>query len=449
MLERQRQYLDRQVPRYTSYPTAPHFNDRVDGATYESWLYQTPTTASLSLYLHVPFCAEMCWYCGCHTKIARRYAPIADYATTLGDEIDLVASRLPARMEVVSVHWGGGTPTMLSERDFAALIARIGKGFALGSTTEIAVEVDPRTLTVDMARALGTAGVTRASLGVQDFNDEVQRAINRVQPFAVTAEAVENLRRNGVGRINFDLMYGLPRQDVDGVIRTVDRAVELAPDRIALFGYAHVPWMKRHQRLIDTAALADGPGRLAQLDAATRRLATHGYRRVGLDHFARAGDSMSEALADGRLKRNFQGYTVDPASVFLGFGASAIGSLAQGYVQNAVPIKTYRDAVADGRLPVAGGIAIDADDRLRREVIERLMCDSAVDLDESIRLHSVESSYFDAELETLQEFARDGLVHMDGRRIALTEAGRPFVRNVAAVFDRYLESGRGRHSRAV
>jgi len=449
MALRARAYLDQQVPRYTSYPTAPHFGPAVDGTVYAGWLRAVDPEARLSLYLHVPFCAQMCWYCGCHTKIVRRDAPVHAYAETLATEIALVAAALPDRMGVAAIHWGGGTPTMLSATDFAALMARLGSCFEIAGDTDVAVEIDPRTLDREKADALAQAGVTRASLGVQDFNPDVQRAINRVQPFETTAQAVADLRHAGVAAINFDLMYGLPGQTVADVMRSVDLAAELAPDRVALFGYAHVPWMKRHQQRIDETALPGGDERLAQLEAAAAQLARQGYRRVGLDHFARADDPMARALDDGELRRNFQGYTVDAAPVLLGFGASAIGSLEQGYVQNLIPLKGYAEAVAAGQLPVARGIAIDDEDRLRRDVVERLMCDSAIDLDAVCRAHGIATGHFDDELGALRPFERDGLVAISGHRIDLTDVGRPFVRNVCAVFDSYLETGAGRHSRAV
>jgi oxygen-independent coproporphyrinogen-3 oxidase len=442
-------YLERAVPRYTSYPTAPHFHAGIDADCYARWLAELEPGTTLSLYFHVPFCAQMCWYCGCHTKVVRHYDPVAVYAATLAAEIDLVATRLGRRHPVLSVHFGGGTPTMLSERDFTGLLDRVRRRFDLRPGAEIAVEIDPRTLTPAMARAMGRAGVTRASIGVQDFNAHVQRAINREQSFERTATAVRDLRANGIDKLNVDLMYGLPHQGEDDLLRTVDRSIELAPDRVALFGYAHVPWMKSHQRLIDESALPDGQARLGQAQAAARRLIAHGYRRVGLDHFARADDSMARALDAGRLKRNFQGYTVDPAEVLMGFGASAIGSLAQGYVQNAVPIKTYRDRVRSGRLPTAAGIALDAEDRLRREVIERLMCESAVDLDALLRAHGAAADHFDRETRALRTLERDGIVRLADRRVEVTEAGRPFVRTVCAAFDSYLARGEARHSRAV
>ncbi|HLB80180.1 MAG TPA: oxygen-independent coproporphyrinogen III oxidase [Dongiaceae bacterium] len=436
---------DAPVPRYTSYPTAPHFHAGVDAETYREWLGRLGDGDTLSLYLHVPFCAEMCWYCGCHTKVVRQYRPVGEYARLLEREVALVAAAIPARPAVRHVHWGGGTPNMLSAADFAEVMSAIAGHFHLAADAEVAVEIDPRTLTDDRAAAMAAAGVTRASLGVQDFNPDVQAAVNRVQPFELVRTVVQRLHAAGIHRINFDLMYGLPRQTVEHVARTVDLAAELAPDRLAVFGYAHVPWMKTHQRMIDEAALPGAAERLAQAEAAAARLVGHGYRRIGLDHYARPDDAMTRALDEGRLRRNFQGYTTDPSSALLGFGASAIGALVEGYVQNAVPLRAYGEAVRDGRLAVTRGVRATADDRLRGAVIERLMCDLAVDLTNL----GVEPDAFAAELSALAPMRRDGLVEIDGGRLRVTEPGRPLVRTVCAAFDRYLQTGKARHSRAV
>ena len=437
------------MPRYTSYPTAPHFHPGVTAETYLGWLGGLPSTARLSLYLHVPFCAQMCWYCGCHTKVVRRYQPVADYAGSLLKEAALVADALPPGPRVLQLHWGGGTPTMLSGDDFQRLTDSLRAAFRFDAEVEIAVEVDPRTLDAEKVRALAAAGVTRASLGVQDFTAAVQEAINRVQPYEVTARAVDLLRDAGIGGINFDLMYGLPRQWVADLLRSIDLAASLAPDRIALFGYAHVPWMKTHQRLIKDSELPDETARWAQAEAAAARLQALGYLRVGLDHFARPEDPLARAASEDRLRRNFQGYTDDPAEALIGLGASAIGSLPQGYVQNVVPIRDYQAAVAAGRPAVLRGRRLSADDRLRRAVIEDLMCRLKVDLAGLCAGFDADPADFAEEIAALDGMAADGLVEIEGSEIRVTEAGRPLVRSAAAVFDRYLKSGTARHSRAV
>ncbi len=440
---------DLRVPRYTSYPTAPHFHAGVNAETYARWLAELPPQAPLSLYLHIAFCAEMCWFCGCHTKITRQYAPVADYMDALWREVDLVGEALPARMAVRHVHFGGGSPTILTPEDFVRTIDHLRARFAVAEDAEIAVELDPRTADEAYVKAMAGAGVTRASIGVQDFNETVQKAINRIQPYEVVERVIAWLRAHGVSGINMDLIYGLPHQTVAGLIDTIDRAVAFEPHRISLFGYAHVPWMKKHQRLIPEEALPDIALRWQQYEAAHDRLVEQGYVAVGLDHFARADDEMALALNDKRLHRNFQGYTTDEAPVLLGFGASGIGSLPQGYVANETAIHAYKDTVRDGRLAVVRGVTLAEDDRLRRAVIERLMCDLAVDLDAVAARFGESGAVFEPDLEALEPLEEDGIVIRDGRRIRVTEDGRPLVRAVCAAFDRYLARGEARHSKAV
>jgi oxygen-independent coproporphyrinogen-3 oxidase len=442
-------YEARRAPRYTSYPTAPHFSAAVGPAEYESWLAALPASARLSLYLHVPFCRTMCWYCGCHTKIVARDEPVEAYMAALGREVELVADRLPARMGVRSVHWGGGTPTIASPAAFGATMALLRRRFAFGSDAEIAVEADPRRLPPETVAALGEAGVTRASLGVQTFDPAVQQAINRVQSFEQTQAAAQALRRAGVRSLNFDLLYGLPRQTVASCIDTAERALELGPDRFAVFGYAHVPWMKTHQRLIKEAELPGAAERIAQFEAIGERLVGAGYRRVGLDHFARPDDGLAEAERSGALRRNFQGYTTDPAEALLGFGASAIGSLPQGYVQNDARTIAWGRAVEAGKLPTLRGVAIDDEDRLRRAVIEQIMCRGRVDLAEAAASHGRSWPAFEAEMTALRELEADGVVRVDGASIELEPGAELLMRNVAAVFDAYLAASELRHSRAL
>jgi len=291
--------------------------------------------------------------------------------------------------------------------------------------------------------------VRRASLGVQDFDPAVQQAVNRVQPFALTQAVVDRLRAAGIADINLDLMYGLPCQSAAGLVRTVDKAVALEPRRLALFGYAHVPWMRPHQRLIDEARLPGPAERWRQFQAASARLEERGYVAVGLDHFARPGNALAGASKRGRLRRNFQGYTTDDAAVLIGFGVSAIGTLPQGYVQNAVPLGTYRDAISRGDLAVYRGIAVSPDDHLRRAIIERLMCDLEVDLAAVCAAHGNDPPRFDPELEALARMAEDGIVTISGHRIRVSEECRPLLRVVSAVFDRHLANGDGRYSRPV
>jgi oxygen-independent coproporphyrinogen-3 oxidase len=375
-------------------------------------------------------------------RVVNRYSSISAYLDLLRREVDLVSQAAVGRPKVRHLHFGGGSPDILGPDDVQSLVDHLRGHFAFADEVEFAVEIDPRAADRPTIDAWARAGATRASVGVQDFDPRVQEAINRRQSVDCTARAIDGLRAAGIGRINIDLIYGLPHQTVAGIQRTADQVIALAPDRIALFGYAHVPAMKSHQRLIDERALPDSAQRWAQFEAVAKRLQQAGYLWIGLDHFARPDDPLAVASSNGRLRRNFQGYTTDRCEALIGLGASAIGALPQGYVQNRVGFKDYAEALRGERLPIARGIALSADDRRRRAIIERLMCDRRVDL---AGFGSADPS----ELDRLADMAADGLVEIDGSRIAITDTGRPFMRAVCAVFDRYLVLAAGRYSRAV
>ncbi len=443
------QKYDLRLPRYTSYPTAPHFTPAVGAARYGEWLAGMDPTTPLSLYLHIAYCAEMCWFCGCHTKITQRYAPVADYLDALWAEIALVAQRLPRRMKARHVHFGGGSPTIMSPEDFLKTMDRLRGLFDLEDGAEVAVELDPRTADEDYVKAMAKAGVNRSSIGVQDFNPKVQEAINRIQPYEVSARVIGWLREQGISEINMDLVYGLPFQTAESVVETIEQAVGLRPKRIALFGYAHVPWMKKHQRLIPEDSLPDVPERWRQYEQATRKLAEMGYVQVGLDHFATPEDELALALKEGRLHRNFQGYTTDSAVALLGFGASGIGALPQGYVANEGGIDAYKRVIREGHLATTRGVGVSQDDLLRRAIIERLMCDMALDLDQVCARFGASAGDFASEMASLAPYAGDGVCVIEGNKVRMTEEGRPLVRAICAAFDRYLKAGEQRHSKAV
>lgn len=439
--------LDRRVPRYTSYPTAPHFTPVVGEEAYRGWLSRLSPVEPVSLYVHVPFCAVLCWYCGCNTRVVRASRPMDDYLDQLATEADLVGASLPGRLPVGHLHLGGGTPNQLNPAQLERLFLTLADVFAISEGAEVSVELDPRRLDAAQVETLASLGVTRASLGVQDFDPVVQRAVNRVQPFELVARAVDDLRNAGIEAINFDLMYGLPHQTVDGVTHTAELAAGLRPDRIALFGYAHVPWMKRHQARIDEAALPDAAARSAQEQAAAARLVGLGYKRIGLDHFARAKDPMAVRLREGGLRRNFQGYTTDPCTTLIGLGPSAIGAMPDGYVQNHADPVAYREALSDHRLPVARGCALTPDDLFRRDIIERLMCDLTVNLGAIAARHGADPRRLD--LDGVDALATAGICERRGLEVSVPEANRPLVRLVCAAFDAYLGDGGARHSRAV
>ena len=438
---------DQPVPRYTSYPTAPHFHAGIDAAAYGSWLESLDPALPLSLYFHIPFCDSLCWFCGCHTRVVNRYEPVASYFELLKREIALVAEKL-GRRTVNHMHFGGGSPTMLSPDDIRRLGDFVWGLFDRTPDAEIAVEIDPRGLACETVRAFASIGVNRASIGVQDVNREVQEAVNRIQPLSSTAEAMAALRAEGVDRINIDLMYGLPFQTVSRVLHTVECILPLWPDRLAVFGYAHVPHMKSHMNLIPSHALPGRDERFRQQQAISDRLIEAGYARIGLDHFAKGSDPLVAALREGRLHRNFQGYTVDPAEVLIGFGASAIGAMPQGYIQNVTAMPDYRKAIGEGRLPVARGVELTPEDRLRRAIIEQIMCHMTVDL-AAMQQAAGLSLDLEAEHTALAALVDDGLVRLDWPRVTVPEEARPLMRTVAAIFDIYLATGKARHSRAV
>ena len=442
-------YGQERLPRYTSYPTAPHFAPAIGADTYAEWLKAIPREASASLYLHVPFCRAMCTYCGCHTTVAKRDEPIAAYESVLRCEIDQVVRQIDRRIRVEHIHFGGGTPTIMAPEAFADLIGLLRHCFFVAPSAEVAVEIDPRTLSSRMIEALALGGVNRASLGVQSFDPKVQHAINRVQSFEQTEAASSGLRRAGVLGINFDLIYGLPHQTVASCLDTVARAIELRPDRFSVFGYAHVPAFKKHQRKIKDDWLPDSLERHEQSSAIAQSLREAGYVQIGLDHFALPEDSMARALASGTLRRNFQGYTTDQSSVLLGFGASAIGRLPQGFVQNEVAIPAYSKTVAQGGLATVRGYRLTDDDRLRAEIIERIMCDFAVDLDSVCARHGSVADEMLRSAPRLHDLVSDGIVALDGSSLAVPEDSRFLVRSVAAAFDAHLDQSQRLHSRAV
>lgn len=442
-------YMSRNVPRYTSYPTAPHFSKAVGSKEYADWLSALAPEAPISLYLHVPFCRELCWYCGCNMKLAKRDAPVAQYAQTLNREISLLAQHLPDRMEISHLHWGGGTPTALVPDDLERAMDAVRANFHVTSDAELAIESDPRTLSDEMIEQIGCLGFTRASFGVQEFDPKVQKAINRIQPPDMVLRSVNGLRAASVSGINFDLIYGLPHQTVDTLLETIRLCVEMQPDRIALFGYAHVPWMAKKQRLIDEAALPGVDERLLQSQTAAVALVEAGYVAIGLDHFALPTDSMAKAAKAGTLRRNFQGYTTDRAATMLGVGSTSIGRTPSGYVQNLSETGAWARAVEAGELPVGKGVAFTQDDHLRGHVIERLMCCGEVDLDEAALSVGVSKDWYRTHEPDLIALEADGLIARLHGRISLTKKGAPVVRVVAAVFDAYFGSSTARHAVAV
>lgn len=437
------------VPRYTSYPTAPHFHEGIDCDIYAQWLALLGAGQTLSLYVHIPYCDRLCWFCACHTKHTLKYEPISTYLASLKREIAAAGARVAKDVRVTALHFGGGSPTMVKPEDLIDLVGHLRDAFTFADDAEISVEMDPNDLDEPRYDALAAIGMTRASLGVQDFDPKVQKAINRIQTFEHTKGVVEAVRARGVHSVNCDILYGLPYQTTASLERTVDDIVSLDPDRIALFGYAHVPWMKKHQTLIPDEALPDVGERFQQMTLAADMLIANGYQPIGIDHFARPSDRLAIAARNGSLRRNFQGYTDDAADALIGLGASSIGQLPQGYVQNMPATGEYQRMADAAGLAVVRGIGLAEEDRMRALVIERIMCDfgfSFTDLRDRFPLLA------DDVIREARRFAlsdRDGICEFDSLEFRLSPRGMPFARSVAAVFDSYLGNGRGRHSVAV
>lgn len=442
-------YGQDRLPRYTSYPTAPHFSTAIGEIDYRKWLKSLPARQPTSIYIHVPFCRSMCWYCGCHTSITKKDDPIAIYTSGLRTEAHMVAATIGHRLPISHIHFGGGTPTIMTPETFADFVGALRYSYFVLPDAEVAVEIDPRTLTEPMAEALGFSGVTRVSLGVQSFDPKVQRGINRLQSFEQTAQCVERLRRSGVAKFNFDLLYGLPLQTVDSCLDTVAKCIELRPDRFSVFGYAHIPSFKKHQRKIDESALPDSVERHLQSETIAEALVDAGYVRIGFDHFALPEDNLAVAKREGRLRRNFQGYTDDAAETLIGLGSSSIGRMPQGFVQNIVATKDYLAHIAEGRLATTKGYAFTADDRFRADIIERVMCDMAVDLPKVSRRHGRDPRSAIVDLSRIEGLVADGVVTIVDERISVSDGAEFLVRSVASAFDAHLERSQATHSRAV
>ena len=432
--------------RYTSYPTADRFHAGFSAANYVDALAarnQASAAQPLSLYVHLPFCNTICYYCACNKIVTANHGRAAKYVRYLGHEIGIVSSLVEGDRSVQQVHWGGGTPTFLAHDEMATLMGMLRGAFAFSDDTEISIEVDPRKVEAGTIAFLRELGFNRLSLGIQDFDPGVQKAVNRIQGEDETRTVFEAARTYGFGSINADLIYGLPRQTVAGFSTTLDRVIGLSPDRVALYGYAHVPHLFKAQRQIVVHELPDADTKLTILKTAIDQLTRAGYVYIGMDHFARPDDELAVALRERTLHRNFQGYSTRPDCDLLAFGVSAIGKLGTSYVQNMKTLDEYYSALDDRRLPVMRGITLDADDVTRRDVIQRLMCEFSLDYGSVEHKHGLRFvEYFAQELAALQPLAADGLVALSPSGLAVTSRGRLLVRIVAMVFDRHLREAR-------
>jgi len=434
---------DRPGPRYTSYPTAPQFHQNFTAASYENELKRSNEEKAgepISLYFHLPFCDTLCYFCGCTMIITRSRERIAHYVDVLKKEIEMVSSRIDPSRKVVQLHWGGGTPTYLNPDEIADLMGHIHNHFSFDEKAEISVEIDPRGLSDEHLPVMRESGFNRMSMGVQDFNEKVQKTINRLQPEALTRRILEQGRSLGYESINLDFIYGLPFQTPQTFEATLDTILDINPDRLAMFNYAHVPWLKKHQNVIPEDELPSADNKLAMLKMIIERLTESGYTFIGMDHFAKPDDPLSVAMNNHTLHRNFQGYTTYAGAEVFAMGMSSISQLYNSFAQNHKDIKTYEKDVQEGHLPVHAGYQLDDDDKLRRFVIMDLMCNNRLIKEEVNTRFGIDfDSYFSDALEKLKPFTEDNLLELKKDRIIVNKTGRLVIRNMAMAFDRYLE----------
>ena len=435
-------------PRYTSYPTADRFVEAFNAAAYGHWLANRNVggvVRPLTLYVHLPFCDTICYYCGCNKIITKDHGRSAKYLKYLGREIRLVADRLGEDRTVSQMHWGGGTPTFLSEPELEELVKMLRSEFRLDPSGEYAIEIDPRKVTAEKVALLARLGFNRVSLGVQDFDPDVQRAVHRIQSIDETRAVIVAARENGFKSVNVDLIYGLPKQNLDGFSRTLDTVIDCDPDRIALYSYAHLPTVFKPQRRIAEADLPQPEAKLAILIHSIERLQAAGYVYIGMDHFAKPDDDLAVAQRQGRLTRNFQGYSSTGDSDIVGLGASAISKVGPIYAQNVKTLDEYYARLETDEIPVMRGIELSADDLVRRAVIQALACHFEVSKEGISIAHLIDfDSYFAVELAELEKMENESLVAVDREWITVTPRGRLLVRAVCMVFDRYLRAERTR-----
>ncbi len=439
--------FDARVPRYTSYPTAPHFAGGVNAETFARWIEAVPENGEISLYMHVPFCRRLCWFCACRTQGTSSDDPVVAYAEVLKAEIALLKTRLAPGVRLSRLHWGGGTPTMMPAAVIAEVAGAIFDAVPLGPDAEFSVEIDPNEIDEPRLAALAAAGMNRASIGVQDFDLDIQKTIGRDQTYEVTRDAVVAIREKGVKSLNADILYGLPHQTPARIADSVQKLLSLSPDRVALYGYAHVPWMARRQVMIPSDAMPTPPERLELFETARRLFVWDGYREIGIDHFARPDDGLAVAQAQGTLRRNFQGYTDDTSPVLVGIGASSISRFPQGYAQNAAATSAHIKAIRSGSFSTHRGHGFSAEDRLRGRIIEALMCDFAVDSAELIRDFGVTPAALDA-MYAKAMAAFPGMVALTRTGLTIPPHARPLTRMIAHSFDAY-DHAKAQHSAAI
>ena len=437
------------LPRYTSYPPDNHFKAGEDLLLIENLLAAACGVDALSIYIHIPYCDRLCWFCGCHTKHTLSYDPIEQFVKTLTKEIALFASKIGSPKRISKLHLGGGSPSLLKMAELTDMRRALEKLGTIDQSTEISVEIDPSDVIGETIANLKAFGLTRASIGVQDFDPVVQAAINRPQTFEQTRDVVIALRAAGVTSLNIDALYGLPLQTPESLQDTITKVLSLAPDRIALFGYAHIPWMKPHQKLIHDEDLPSGQQRLIDSTQAALSIVAGGYQAIGIDHFAKPYDTLATASRNGKLKRNFQGYTDDDCEVMLGFGPSSISRFPAGYIQNEVATGRYTAAIFDGKFAAAKGLELYEDDIIRGWIIERLMCDFAFTKAELTAKFGNAADAYWQQAQAIALNDHNGLCMIEGSTFALKLEARPLVRVIASKFDSWLNDSKFLYSKAV
>jgi len=434
--------FNQQGPRYTSYPTAPMFTTDFTADDFRNEVVATneDNDRPLSLYLHFPFCAKLCYFCGCTMRVTHDRKLISQYNDYIKRELDIIAPRVSRNRKVVQMHWGGGTPSYLLPEEIREIGDYIKERFTFDPDIEASVEIDPRNMVRDHIEAFADAGFNRTSFGVQDFNLQVQQAINRVQSEEITRQVVIWAREFGFQSINLDLIYGLPYQTLDTFAETVDKVVDISPERIAVFNYAHVPWLKKHQAVMNQDAMPSPDQRLAILEMTSKKLADAGYEYIGMDHFAKPTDELAIAQKEGTLYRNFQGYSTKAGADLYAFGMSAISQFENIYAQNNKDFKEYYAAVDAGRPATRVGYRMTADDHIRKEVIMQLMCDLELDKRQIEKKFGINfEEYFRHDIPKLDQFIGEGLLTNDADKIRVLGSGILIIRNIAMCFDAYLE----------
>ncbi len=446
---------DKPGPRYTSYPTAPQFNEGFSKEDYLSEIISTnkeENRPDLSLYFHLPFCDTLCYFCGCNMIVSRNRDRIKTYIGYLKKEIELLKKHIDPNRKVAQLHWGGGTPTHLSPDKIRELSGYIHDNFSFTEDAENSCEIDPRELTKEHLIALKESGFNRVSMGVQDFDPKVQKAVNRIQPEKITRQVVEWVRELGFHSINLDLMYGLPHQSLSEFGKTVDTIIDISPDRIALFNYAHVPWMKKHMNLINTEDLPKPEEKLKILKMASEKMASAGYVFIGMDHFAKPDNELSVAMKEKKLYRNFQGYSTNAGTDLYAMGITSISQFGRVYSQNMKTEKEYFEALDKNELPVLKGYRLTDDDLLRRDVIMKIMCDFELDFAKVEEKYNIDfDNYFSYALNHMDQFINDGLIQIADRKMVVSDMGRLLIRNIAMNFDAFIEKKEdtGKYSRTV